>query len=266
MDQIDAFHRLIEAGDTIMDVGGFRGHVSTQFAQMTGPAGSVYTFEPHPLHFAELSMLASVLDCEHSLNVYPNCKAISDRVGHLYLHISRFTEDSQFNQASSTAPELANIERLGQDFTKMRVECTTLDQYCSEHLILPSFIKIDCEGADWRVIFGATHVIQKVRPIITTEFGFDPNNDLPTNILKHLELLESHQYETYLIDVMSYNQEWTKPGSRFISPEIHRFGPKDARALKSAILGNILAMPRESKRAQKIAPFISRLSALDFLG
>lgn len=78
---------------------------------------------------------------------------------------------------------------------KIKVKTTTLDKYCSFHS-LPTFIKIDVEGAESYVIEGGTKTLKKTNPVIAMEV-FN-NNNKPH--LKAIEILYSLGYKSYKIN------------------------------------------------------------------
>ncbi len=182
-----AFELLVIRDSCVFDIGSFKGTVAGALALLTGSAGSVYAFEPHPIHYFELSALAEAAYSQHGLKIFPYCKALSDGVGHTTFHPSQSVGDPNYNQASSILSELANEERLGKQMIRIRVETDTLDEFCKKHFAFPSFMKIDTEGADPRVILGGARMIEQCHPALVSEFGFDPKHDLPTNNIEHLK-------------------------------------------------------------------------------
>ena len=77
---------------------------------------------------------------------------------------------------------------------KIKVKTTTLDKYCSFHS-LPTFIKIDVEGAESHVIEGGIKTLKKTNPIIAMEV-FNNNS----SHLKAIEILYRLGYESYKIN------------------------------------------------------------------
>jgi len=53
------------------------------------------------------------------------------------------------------------------------VRAITLDAYCAEHDLYPSFVKVDVEGHEWEVIAGARDVIAKAHPTVLIEVWAD---------------------------------------------------------------------------------------------
>lgn len=267
MDLLDVSKALITPGSCILDVGGHQGRMANTFAVLAGSSGEVYTFEPHPVLYLQLSALSSIAEENKVGRILPHCKALSDSVGHTTFHISRFMDKTEFNQASSIEQHLANESRLGDNFLSIMVETDTVDNFCRNHFVVPSFIKIDTEGADYRVIRGAQKTIERFRPAIITEFGYDPHQDLPTNITEHLSLLERTGYELFVADILFFNGVDVANDAKFITPRLLPISVEEISFLPSALGANILALPRHSQRYDRspINEVIGTVRALQFL-
>ena len=98
------------------------------------------------------------------------------------IEVAKFKENKWFKNNSPTC-FLANA--------------TTLDEYLLTNKIAPTFIKIDVEGAELKVLEGATNTLQKLKPTIALEFVL--NSDLK-NQNKVFTFLISRGYKGYLID------------------------------------------------------------------
>jgi hypothetical protein len=173
----------------------------------------------------------------------------------------------EFNQASSIEQPLANESRLGDNFITITVETDTIDNFCRNHFVAPTFIKIDTEGADYRVIRGAQKTIERFRPAIISEFGYDSHQDLPTNITEHLSLLESAGYELFVADILFVNGIDVVRDTAFMAPKLLPFSVEEISGLPSAFGANILALPRDSQRCDRsqINEAIGTVRALQFL-
>jgi FkbM family methyltransferase len=267
MDLLDVSKALITPGSCVFDVGGHTGKVTSEFAVLVGSSGEVYTFEPHPVLYFELSALSSIAEENKVGRIRPYCKALSDSVGHTTFHISRFMDQIEFNQASSIEQTLANEARLGDNFISIMVETDTIDNFCRTHFVAPTFIKIDTEGADYRVIRGAQKTIERYRPAIITEFGYDPYQDLPTNITEHLSLLESAGYALFVADILFFNGIDTARDHAFKAPKLLPFSVEEISGLPCTLGANILALPRYSQRYDRpsLNEAIGTVRALQFL-
>ena len=125
------------AADTVIDVGAHVGVFAVRAARF---AKRVLSYEPVPATFRLL-----VDNVRGLKNVTPIQRAISDGDQPAELHV--FPEPSS-NSLFPVKPETA--------IDKFWVETTTLSQVLTEHsLDRCDLIKLDCEGAEYPIIYGA---------------------------------------------------------------------------------------------------------------
>lgn len=106
-----------------------------------GESGKVVSFEPNPESY---EILRRNIELNKFTNVVAENVALLDEEGTLKLFIGRATKDS-----SSLFPaEEVDEERY------VTVKTTTLDNYCQSHGIAPNFVKIDAEGAEYKILKG----------------------------------------------------------------------------------------------------------------
>jgi FkbM family methyltransferase len=141
MNIIKAFCRATQSGDNVFDIGTFDGTTSLSLSRFVGESGKMYAFEAHPLQFVKLSKFAAL---DYVDNIFPFCKALSDKKGHFKLYAAK-DADRNLNQASTLVEELKTEERLGKDFISFMFETETLDAICHDLNAIPQFIKIDTQ-------------------------------------------------------------------------------------------------------------------------
>jgi FkbM family methyltransferase len=157
-------------GDTAVDVGAHCGTYSILMAAQCGQTGHVVAFEPDP--YAR-ELLAK------NLSLNPGIKrptvevsACSDEVGEAIL-FSR-----KGNSQSSLVRSAVEFSATHQS-EEIRVSTVTLDCYLVKHrLPVPRCVKIDAEGAEIRILKGATQVLAsgadivcELHPYAWPEFG-----------------------------------------------------------------------------------------------
>jgi FkbM family methyltransferase len=167
--QIQLFSKHLAEGDTVVDIGAHCGQYSLIMAAMCGQTGSVVAFEPDP--YAREKLM-------HNLSLNPQIKrpivescAVSDESGSALLY-------------SRGGNSLSSLARTGVGVTadkpeEIRVPLLTLDSYLSERdLPMPRWVKIDAEGAEIRILKGATQVLSsdagivcELHPYAWPEFG-----------------------------------------------------------------------------------------------
>ena len=180
------YSRFIAPGDLVFDIGANVGLYTQVFSRM---ARKVVAVEPQ----------AGLLD---KFKAYPNVavveKACGSHEGELEMLISSTPA------ISSLSPEWVRAVRDSRRFDghewneRCTVKATTLDALILEHGI-PSFIKIDVEGYEVRVLEGLT---QKIRAL---SFEFTPEYEVAT--ARCLEIL--HALGDYEFNYGMQTDIWT---------------------------------------------------------
>jgi len=147
---------MISAGDWVVDVGANIGHYTKKFSDLVGSQGRVIAVEPVPETFELLS--ANVLLFQHS-NVTLLNMAASDRPGVVGMQIPRFeTGLNNYYQAN-----------LSKGKADLYVLTAKLDALALPHPI--RLMKIDAEGHDRAVLWGAEALLARDHPILIVETG-----------------------------------------------------------------------------------------------
>ena len=146
---------MLNPESTFIDVGGNKGDFSLLAAKIVGGKGRVLAFEPEPENCRW--MRKSI-----ELNGYKNIQlyevALADRIGHAQLHLG---EGSGFHSIISG---LKNRDRGA-----VTVETTTLDSFLEDTGLdsqTIDMIKIDVEGAEMRVLRGASGMLSAVEHLV----------------------------------------------------------------------------------------------------
>ena len=140
------FEQLLRPGGVVLDVGANVGYYTLLASVLVGDGGVVHAFEPEPRN---AEFLRHHLRVNGVRNVTVQQAAVSDRAG-----TARF----EFGSGSGTG-------HLGESGT-LEVRTLRLDDYCAEHGLVPTAIKIDVEGAEMSVLFGARDTLARHRPTI----------------------------------------------------------------------------------------------------
>ncbi len=148
----EAIRRVLRPGDTFIDVGAHCGYFTRMMAQIVGPKGKGRAFEPHPDNFSLLlkntrkyfpvvwAYESAVLDNSEDILLFPSTVNSGDN------RIDTHVESGEAFEVHSVVLD---------DFLKCDV---------------PRLIKIDTQGSDHRVIWGARKMISKCSPYIITEW------------------------------------------------------------------------------------------------
>jgi FkbM family methyltransferase len=162
--------RIVEAGDTVFDVGAHLGFYTILLSRLVGEAGCVMAFEPNP----ELlpSLRRSLIT---RTNVTLSEAGLSDGSEQMELFIPE--DATMASMADWTGDTAGEVHRLLCSFM-------TMDDLVEERCIdQPRFIKCDVEGAELKVFRGGRTVLDRVdAPVLLFEmnpraamaFGFGP--------------------------------------------------------------------------------------------
>jgi FkbM family methyltransferase len=152
---------LCQKGYTVIDVGTNIGYVLLKFAQIVGPQGKVYGFEPDPFNYFK---------CLHnlSLNKFTNIHVENCGLGHLRGSFN-LSVDTNSNRGG-------NRITLGDNSKEMvKVKVIKLDNFIAMHHIPKiDLVKIDVEGFELNVLKGAENIIKQHQPTLFIEL--DDNN------------------------------------------------------------------------------------------
>jgi FkbM family methyltransferase len=173
----EIFMRTVKKGHIVVDVGAFIGGYTYLFSELVGSEGKVYAFEPVPYLFNILRFYCNLFNLK---NVITENKAVADHEGCLKLILSE--ENVQDNRLAYTE----NVNKY------VLINTTSLDKYFEKQSVLPDIVKIDAQGADYKVIKGMINLIKKKNLVIFCEFwpeGIRRCGDDPLEFLKFISNL-----------------------------------------------------------------------------
>lgn len=150
LDMQKSFSSMIHKGDVLYDIGANAGFFTLLASELVGPAGRVFSFEPLPENVAYLKRH---IDINHCNNVVVFEAAVSDKNGIDFL-----------------GKETSNAEWSILPGGTIKVKTLTLDDFClKEKNAVPTHIKIDVEGNELAVLYGARRVLSDSSPVIFLE-------------------------------------------------------------------------------------------------
>jgi FkbM family methyltransferase len=148
----------LNEGDAALDIGAHSGVYTILMAARCGHTGQVVAFEPDP-YARELLAKNVALNPEIKGPTVEGC-ACSDEIG----------EGTLFSRGGNSQSSLV---RSAVEFSpahhseEIWVPTVTLDSYISEHhLRVPRCVKIDAEGAEIRILKGATQLLASDADIV----------------------------------------------------------------------------------------------------
>lgn len=144
----------VKPNDIALDVGAHIGYFSMLMSKIVGSNGHVYAFEPRPLNQKMLSKNIEVNNCA-------NVTILTSAIGNF---IGKVNFDATTGTGTGHVTEDGNIS----------VSITTIDNFCNEKNIKPSYIKIDIEGGELDALNGAEQTIIKFKPkILLATHGYE---------------------------------------------------------------------------------------------
>jgi FkbM family methyltransferase len=151
----EALYRLVEAGDVVLDVGANIGFM-TSVAIASQRTAQVVSFEPHPTLFERLARNRA-LWCKEWSDVQSRLcieqVALSDTVGVAELHVPT---SFQSNQGISSLESISDED----EYARVSVRTTTLDQYFAGRQQSVGVLKIDVEGHELSAFSGAASMLR----------------------------------------------------------------------------------------------------------
>jgi FkbM family methyltransferase len=151
--------RVLGEGDVAVDVGANIGFFTVLASILVGPTGRVVAFEPGTENLERLRANLALNDCK---NVTIIEKAVMNQVGEVEFFIN--SGNSGGNALWDIGQWPGYIEENGTP-ERVAVPATTLDAEWEQlKLPVPKVIKIDTEGADQRVLEGASDLLARQKP------------------------------------------------------------------------------------------------------
>lgn len=186
--------RYLRAGGVFVDVGANVGYFTVLASAWVGPAGQVYAFEPEKHNFAILRKNITENRCE---NVIAENMALAEKSELVQLYLSGVTHsgDHRVYCPRDDDTYIESHKRMTDT-----VQAITLDEYLAAHNSRVDTIKIDVQGAEYRVLSGMKKtlgdnpgcaILMEYWPHGLWQAGASPQ--------ELLEFLESYEFRFYRI-------------------------------------------------------------------
>jgi FkbM family methyltransferase len=178
----ETMHRLIDAGDTVVDVGANVGYMTSLAVVRAGRGGTVIAFEPHPVVFELLSGNVARWSGRDIAPVAIHQLALSDHSGTAQLNAgAAFDANMGLSTLDTSAASAEDV--------LVPVEVKRLDDVSDEQSI--GMLKIDVEGHETAVLRGGLELLEsgRIRDVI-----FEDHDPYPT---ESTELVEGAGYRLF---------------------------------------------------------------------
>lgn len=199
--------RIIDEGETCIDVGANIGYMTSLMAYRAGLKGKVVAFEPHPRIYQQLSNNVLGWSMEKGWTQIETHKlAMSDQSGQAQLFVPMNFEQNQ--GTASLEPSLH--EGSHSSCQRFVVDVDTLDKLLGNLTI--ELLKIDVEGYEKKVLLGAEKLLRKdqIRDILFEEHRPYPN---PVS-----DFLEEKGYSIYRVMKGFFKPKLVKPETADFHP------------------------------------------------
>ena len=149
-------HHAVAPGDVVLDVGAFLGVYAVLEARRAGPAGRVIALEP-------TASSASIARRHFAYNAGTGAPItlIEAAAGEQRGHAAFYEYDEPYVNALAAAVDVKSNP------TRHQVEVVTLDEVCAEMGVVPAFIRMDVQGAEFHALRGARKTIRAAGPRLT---------------------------------------------------------------------------------------------------
>jgi FkbM family methyltransferase len=165
-EQINTQTTYLNKGDIVIDIGAFSGDTPVLYANAVGKKGKIISFEANP-HAYEILEVNSKLN--NHLNIIPINKAITEKPGKYTFHYS----DKGFCNGGFAEEIDMGVGATGH-VVPLEVEGVNLTNWLENNLDKQewdkiSFIKIDTEGYDYKILRSNKKLFKQIRPILEVE-------------------------------------------------------------------------------------------------
>ena len=163
---------LLHPGEVFFDVGANVGFYSLLASRIVQSSGRVVAFEPLPRN---LAFLYRHLQLNHATNATISPVACADRLG------TELFFPGENNALGRLAEDTAEDKQTPRN--ALLVATVSLDDAVDRLGLRPNVVKIDVEGAELRVLKGATRTLREARPSLLLSVHSD---ELRTSCLRYL--------------------------------------------------------------------------------
>jgi FkbM family methyltransferase len=161
--ELNGLEAVVRRGDTVLDIGAALGMYTVPLADLVGPDGRVFSFEPQRRGVFTVRLLRLLTGARRGLT---RRIALGPREGHGHIVVPFLRGFPIFGHGHIAAVSDEGGHRIRRSSTRI----DTVDSWCARHgLDRIAFIKIDVEGFEPLVIEGARGVIDRDRPSLLLE-------------------------------------------------------------------------------------------------
>lgn len=180
---------LVSAGDQVIDVGASIGQYTKFLADLVGPSGRVYSFEPLPPTFEILSCCVRKLGL-HNAKLFNYAVSDTDGSTVMVVPLYRWGTECYYDARIATAAEK-------QGLREFQVTKRAIDSIFNENNEKVCFIKSDVNYHELSFVRGSLNTIHRFKPALLVEVGTNPDASVAETILA---MLREQEYDAYHFD------------------------------------------------------------------
>lgn len=159
------FAEFIDAGDSVIEVGGHIGYISVYLAKLAGTSGKIYVLEPGENNLPYL---------KRNTRVFPNVTIIemgaADIDGELMFYVEELTgQNNSFVKNYDVLQSNVRNANVKPKIIETRVPVIRVDTVVESYSLKPTFIKIDVEGFELQVLKGTKVTLSASKPGLMVE-------------------------------------------------------------------------------------------------
>ena len=166
------FDHLVKRGDTVLEVGGHIGYVSLLFAQLVEESGHLYILEPSADNLKYLRRNIDGIRSRDRVTIIPKAAGVRNGVAPFFI-------EDMTGQNNTLVRDFDRFRRNQVShhstyaYKEVTVEVSRIDDIVNARGIVPSFVKIDVEGAEFDVLSGMAESLERFRPRLMVEIQRD---------------------------------------------------------------------------------------------
>ena len=173
--------KQIQKGDIVLDIGANIGYFTLIFANIVGPTGKVFAFEPDPNNFA---LLKRNIEVNNYKNVILVNKAVSNHNGKIKLYLSETNHGDHM------------ISNFDGTRSSIDIDCIKLDDFFKDYQRKIDFIKMDIQGAEFIALQGMSNILNSNQKLkMSTEFEPIRLKKCGVEAIHFLDLLSKHNFK-----------------------------------------------------------------------
>jgi FkbM family methyltransferase len=198
--------RFINEGDYVLDIGGNIGQTALMMGKKTGKEGQVISFEPFENTFKQFEFNLSLNKSIH--NIIPEKIALGDKDEEVELYVEN-NNNSGGNRVLPKGIQTANPTQVSH--------LTSLDLYAKHNekrFSKLNLIKNDVEGFEFKILQGATELINRFKPILFVEVNNKNLNAQGCSAYELIKFIQNLNYSIFdvntnlKVDIEDFNTDY----------------------------------------------------------